>query len=129
MAEFLTIEMWVHAMIEKYSGNEHLIFDGTPRKLHEAQVFDSLFSFYKLNKPWVINIEVSKEECSKRLMARHRMDDKNDEIEKRLSWFETEVVPVINHYKDHSKYNYLTIDGERSVEDIFEDIVKRVGLR
>ena len=128
MAEFLTIDMWVTALVNRYSGDDHLVFDGTPRKVHEAQVFDTIFSFYKLSKPWVINLEISHDEALKRLMARKRIDDTEDDIRKRLTWFESEVVPTIEYFKSHPGYNFITIDGERSIEEIHSDIVKRVGL-
>lgn len=127
MPEFLTIDMWTQAMIERYTGKECLIFDGTPRKILEAQVFDSVFDFYKLGKPWVLNIEISPEEALKRLLLRKRLDDTEEDIKKRLSWFETEVVPVIEYFKNSPKYNFLTIDGERPVADIHADILKQLG--
>ncbi|MDE2040916.1 MAG: nucleoside monophosphate kinase [Patescibacteria group bacterium] len=128
MAEFLTIDMWARALVDRYTGAEHLVFDGTPRKLHEAQVFMSIFEFYNLPKPWVIHIEVSKDESIKRLMARRRQDDRREEIEKRLSWFETEVVPVLEYFDTRINCNFLRIDGDRPAADIHADIVKRIGL-
>ncbi|MEA2715005.1 MAG: adenylate kinase [Candidatus Parcubacteria bacterium] len=128
MPEFLTVVMWAHALIERYTGKEHLIFDGTPRRLHEAQVFSSVFEFYKLGKPWVINIEINPEEALKRLLLRKRRDDNAEDIKERLSWFESEVVPVIYYFEKNPRYNYLAIDGERSVEEIHADIIKKTGL-
>ncbi len=129
MPEFTAIYQWVKALIERYNGNEHLIFDGTPRKLHEAGVLNSIFSFYKLTKPWVIHIDVTPEEALKRLMLRKRMDDTEADIKERLSWFETEVVPAIDYYKKSSGYTFLSIKGERSVLDIHADIVQRLALK
>jgi adenylate kinase len=75
-----------------------------------------------------LDIDISKDEAMKRLLARGRADDKKKEIENRLSWYETEVVPTIGYYKGNPVYDYLHIDGERSVEEIHKDIVKRIGL-
>src|SRR5690348_15164141 len=65
--EFLAIYMWTNLIVNKYSVDEHLVLDGMPRKYHEAGVLDSIWAFYKLQKPHVIYIEISKEESRKRL--------------------------------------------------------------
>ncbi len=126
--EFLTVNMWVRPLIDQYKGNQHLIFDGTPRKFHEAGVLNSCFDFYGFEKPWVINIEISEEESAKRLMARKRLDDNEFEIRKRLAWYETDVVPTLGYYDGNPAYNFLKIFGDRSVEDVHADIVKKLGL-
>lgn len=126
--EFLAVHMWIRQLVEKYDGREHLIFDGTPRKFHEAGVLDSAFDFYGIGKPWILNIVISSEESLKRLLLRKRFDDNEAEIRKRLAWYDTDVAPAIDYYRKSPKYNFLEIDGERSVEDIHKDIVKKVGL-
>jgi adenylate kinase family enzyme len=128
MPEFLTVHMWVKPLVEQYNGNQHLIFDGTPRKFHEAGVLHSMFGFYKFDKPWVINIGISQEEAVKRLLKRKRQDDTEVDIRKRLGWYETDVAPTIEFYRDNPNYNFVYVDGERTPEEIHQDIVKRVGL-
>ena len=128
MPEFLTVHMWVRPLVENYNGNQHIIFDGTPRKFHEAGVLHSMIGFYKLEKPWVINIGISEEEAVRRLLKRKRLDDTEKDIRKRLSWYETDVAPTIEFYRDNPNYDFLYVDGERSPEEIHADIVKRLGL-
>jgi len=124
--EFLSVYMWVNLLVKNYTEGEHLVMDGMPRKFHEAGVLDSIFDFYKLVKPHVIFIDIGKEEAVKRLLARKRMDDIEEEIEKRLSWFETDVVPTIDFYRVNPKYCFHEINGERSVEEIHKDILSRL---
>lgn len=126
--EFLTVNMWVKPLIERFKGNQHLMFDGTPRKLHEAGVLHSAFGFFGFDKPWVINIDISTDESTRRLLARKRFDDNESEIKKRLDWYETDVAPTLTYYDGNPEYNFLKIFGERSVEEIHADIVKKVGL-
>jgi len=126
--EFLTVNMWVRVLIEKYKGNQHLIFDGTPRKVHEAGALHSCFGFYGFEKPWVINIDISEDEAIKRLLGRKRVDDNEEEIRKRLAWYESDVEPTLGYYDGNPKYNFLKIFGERSEEEIHADIVKKLGL-
>jgi len=128
MPEFLTAAMWTKPLIEKYTGNEHIFFDGTPRRYHEAGVLDSVVDFYGLGKPWVIDIHISPEEATKRLLMRKRMDDTVEDIKKRLGWYDTYVVPTINYYRDNRDYQFLEIDGERPMEAIHADIVQKLAL-
>ncbi len=127
--EFLAIYMWVNVLVEKYTKNEHLIFDGTPRKYHEAGALDSIINFYDLEKPFVININISKEESIKRLLGRGRIDDNKEDIEKRLLWYETDVLQAIGYYKDNLDYHFLQINGEHSIEEIHKDIISEINLQ
>jgi len=126
--EFITVHMWVKPLVDYYTGNEHIFFDGTPRKYHEAGVLHSVFGFYKLSKPFVINIDITAEEATRRLLARKRIDDSAEDIKKRLSWYETDVVPTIGYYSDSADYDFIKVNGERPIEEIHDDIVKKLHL-
>jgi adenylate kinase len=124
--EFLAIYMWTKVLVESYTDNEHIIIDGTPRKYHEAGVLDSIFSFYKINRPIVINIDITKEVSTSRLLARHRNDDTKKDISEKQVWYETDVVPTISFYDKNEKYQFIKIDGNRSIEEIHADIVSKI---
>ena len=126
--EFLAASMWLNVLVKRYKGDEHLIFDGTPRKYHEAGTLDSVFKFYGFGKPYVINVNISGVESKRRLLARKRIDDTENEIKKRLEWYETDVVPAINFYRDNSNYHFLEVDGERPIEEVHEDILSRLKI-
>lgn len=125
--EFLTIYMWTTLLVNNYKGNEHIVIDGTPRKYHEAGVLDSIFGFYKLIKPVVIYIEVSKEWATQKLLARGRFDDNAHEIEKRLGWFETDVVPTIEYYRKNPAYTFVQINGEGGIEEVWAELKRKLG--
>ena len=126
--EFLAIYMWANVLVNKFTKNENIIMDGMPRKFHEAGVLDSIFDFYKLEKPVVINIDISKETSIDRLMARGRIDDNREDIAERLAWYETDVVPAIGFYEKNPKYKFIKIDGNKSVVEVFEDIIKQIKI-
>ena len=126
--EFLAIFMWEHPLIEGYKGDQHIVFDGTPRKYHEAGALDSIFSFYGIETVWAVNVDISRAESKKRLLLRKRFDDTDDDIEKRLNWYETDVAPAVEYYRTNPNYKFLKIDGERPIEAIHADVVKQLGL-
>jgi adenylate kinase family enzyme len=44
--EFLAVAMWANAFIEELQEGQHIVLDGCPRKVHEAQVLHSAMLFY-----------------------------------------------------------------------------------
>lgn len=128
MTEFVTVYVWVKKLVEEYDGTQHLVFDGTPRKIHEAGVLGSVFQLLETERPWVINIDISREEAVRRLVLRKRVDDDEKKINSRLDWFESEVKPTIDYFRAHPDYRFVTINGERSIEEVHADVAKTVGL-
>ncbi len=121
---FLAIHIWSHVFIENFKGDENLILDGTPRTLSEAVALDTALEFYKRENIMVFVIDVSKEWSKTRLSERGRSDDSRvGDTEKRLEWFDTDVVPAIRHMEDAKLYTVIKINGEQSIEKVHEDIV------
>lgn len=123
--EFLAVWNWASLFVESVSGDEHLILDGMPRRIREAHVLDSAMTFYKRIMPLVIHIETSKEWSKQRMMERKRADDTEDDIERRLSWFDTEVTPIFEFYERDRNYNYIVINGEQSPEDVHNELITK----
>jgi adenylate kinase len=124
--EFLAIWIWSDLLIKNLCGGEHLIIDGTPRKLHEAPVLETALEFFKREKPHVVFLNVSDEWATERMTDRRRGDDFAKSIQKRLEWFKSDVFPLVEYYRNNNAYSFLEINGERSVEDIHQDIVNHV---
>lgn len=126
--DFLAVWVWSNIFVERMTGEEHLIIDGTPRSLYEAEVFDTALTFYK-RKATVIYLDVGREWAEKLLLARGRADDVNlSEIDKRMNWFEKDVRPAIEFYKNNPAYNFIHIQSERPIEEVHAEILDRVGL-
>lgn len=126
--ESIIVALWTDYLIANFTGTENMIFDGTPRKLHEAQLLDNALQFYGIEKPAVIYVNVSKEWSEKRLTGRARKDDTKEAIARRLAWFETEVTQTIKFYRDSSYYNFIDINGEQPIEDVQNEILAKLGM-
>ncbi len=125
--EFLAVWNWAHLFIENLQGNEHLILDGTPRKLDEAEVLDSAMSFYGRLNPTVIFLDVSKEFSMKRFIDRGRADDVSMQaIEERMRWYDEHVVPAVRYYWQNPRYTLAHVNGEQSIEDVHAEILKKI---
>lgn len=127
--EFLAVWNWSSLFIEKMQGNEHLVLDGTPRKLDEAEVLDSAMKFYNREKPFVIFLDVSKEFSIARFKDRGRADDKSlQAIEERMKWYEEHVVAAVRYYWHNDNYNLLNINGEQSIEAVHTEIISKMEI-
>ncbi|MFA5022896.1 MAG: nucleoside monophosphate kinase [Candidatus Paceibacterota bacterium] len=115
---------WTGFLFDKFTGSEHIFCDGCPRSLLEAQALDWLFKFYNREMPTIVYLDVSREETKKRLLARGRADDDADDIDRRLDWFDRDVLPAVEYYRNNPKYRFIEVDGEQSREKIHEDLVK-----
>jgi adenylate kinase len=120
--EFLAAWNWGSTLVELIDKPCNVMFDGVPRRYDEARVLDSAIKFYGFTKRLVIDIHVSEDEALKRMLARKREDDTEENIKKRLKWYERDVLPVLDWYSTHRGYDILHIDGMRSVDDIWENI-------
>lgn len=121
--DFLAIWNWAHILIENLIGNEWLVFDGTPRSLIEAKVLDTAFNFYGYNQKHIFYIDVSREETKKRLLARGRADDTSADIDKRLDWFDNDVLPAVEYYEQNQEYFFHRLNGEQEVEKVSQDLL------
>ncbi|MEK7662146.1 MAG: nucleoside monophosphate kinase [Patescibacteria group bacterium] len=125
--EFLAVYMWAEELINKLKHDEHLIIDGSPRRLREAMVLDTALSFFKRQNPIVIDLNVSPEWSRERLIARGRADDvQKEDIEKRLKWFNLEVRPAIDWFGNQPGYKIFHINGEQTIEQVHEDIISAI---
>lgn len=127
--DFLAVWIWSNLLMDNFTGNEHLIFDGAPRSSIEAQILDTAIKFYQRGNVHVIYLDVSNDWAKQRLMARGRADDKNlSEIDKRLAWFETDVKLAVKYYETNPAYHFVKVNGEQTIEKVHENLMAGLGI-
>lgn len=98
------------------------ILDGFPRTLAQAKAFKERKGVDK-----VVLIDVSDKEALWRISG--RVSDREDEtlqaIRKRIALFHESTSAVVEYYKDRGML--ITVDGEKEVDEVFEDIKKYVN--
>jgi len=125
---FLPIWIWTQIITDKFSGKEDMILDGVCRRKEEAVALDSAFDFYKIEKPNIILMNVSKDWSYARMIERKRADDTDEKIKNRLEWYERDVIPSIEYFRAKAGYNFIEINGEQTVENVHKNIIKALGL-
>lgn len=125
--DFLAIWNWADLLVRSLEENTHLIMDGVARSLPEAEILVTSFSFFKRADPTIIYIKVSDEWSIEHLLSRGRKDDLTREnIENKLKWFKSEVTPAIEFFKTYPNCRFVEINGEQSVEQVHQDILKAI---
>lgn len=127
--DFLAAWMWSHELVENLkNSDDHWVMDGTPRSLNEARLLDTVFDFYKREKPIVIYIDVSREWSERHLLARGRGDDNKEGIKKRLNWFDRDVMPAIGYYRDDPHVKLVEVNGEQPIDQVHKELIEKAGL-
>jgi adenylate kinase len=124
---FLPIWIWTELLVKNFTGKEDMVLDGVCRRVEESVALDSAFDFYTIKNPDIILINVSKEWSTERMMERKRADDTPEEIENRLAWYENDVVPSIEYFRNKPGYNFIEINGEQPIEAVHKDIISKLG--
>lgn len=102
------------------------ILDGFPRTLVQAKWLLQQHQEGLITIGSVVYLNASKEVVRKRLLARGRPDDTAEVLDKRFEEYEKLTVPIIEWFKSHSIVVH-EVDAERTVEEIQNDIIARVG--
>ncbi len=154
----LATTLWMHKIAYKVQEGEGIMFDGTPRRLEEAKNVDRFLTWLdRLDSTAFILVDISREEAFNRLSKRRicskcdklipyvgefkllkdcdncggklieRADDIPEAIKNRLDYFDVQVAPVIQYYEQ--KGVLIRINGEQSIEKVFEDIKKALSLK
>jgi adenylate kinase len=130
MPEFIPVWLWTQFFVDNIkTGEEHIILDGISRRPHESLIIDSALQFYGRKDPTILSILVSPEWATERLSERGRVDDKEAEIKRRMEWYEKNVVPALDHFRQNPYYKFVEINGEQTIEEVHREILEKCELK
>lgn len=124
---FLTISLWGNAFLKDLKEDDYIFIDGYPRVIAESEALDSALKFFKRENIIILDFIVSRETSKNRMLLRGRSDDTKENIETRLDWYDRDVTQSINYLKNQPGYIYLSIDGEKTIEEIHTDIINKIS--
>lgn len=124
---FLAIWNWTGELVDRLRGDEHLIIDGTPRTRLEAEALADAIRFYGRGPATIILLDVSEAWARERLRERGRADDRQaEDIERRLHWFSTQVLPALKFFRALDEHEVVTVPGEQTIEAVHQSLIERL---
>ena len=129
MPGFLPVWIWGSLFIEQVTGDDHIITDGFPRRAEGSPLLHTAFDFYERKNPTVISFDMPDEVIVERLVeGRKRYDDTPEKVAERLKWFKRDVSLAIKWFEEHPYYTVAHINGNQSVEEVHQDVLRALDL-
>lgn len=106
---------------------KHVVVDGYPRELDQAEWLVSSIPKHGRNIAMVIVLEVPRAEIMRRLTLRGRSDDTPQAIEERLHIYRTQIYPILGYF-NKLHVPIVHIDGTGSVGTVHDRIVSELEI-
>ena len=111
---------------EESSENKRILFDGFPRNLDQANLFEGLLEKKEKKINLVLHLLIEKDEIIKRIQKRqseeNREDDTIEVLKSRIDVYLQETAPLIELYKKQGLLKKL--NGMQSIENVNNDMNK-----
>ncbi|MAJ97355.1 MAG: hypothetical protein CMI56_01935 [Parcubacteria group bacterium] len=127
MPSFMPIYLMTQYLVDHFTGQEHIVADGVTRREGQARAFDDAMVFYGREDYEVVSIELSSEKIIERLLARGRNDDSEEKIQRRIDWYNKDVLPALGVMEGRGRTIHR-IDGAPEVEEVHQEILKALEL-
>ncbi len=129
LADDETIVKIINKEIKSHEGSEGFLFDGFPRTYVQAYILDGLFTRLQHKLTRIFILELSDEECKRRLLQRAKEQDRKDDreavIDKRLQEYHQKTLPLLEFYKNSGLLTF--IDASGTSEEIFARIQQYIN--
>ena len=124
ISDKLIIRVVGNQLTDKFDKKKGILFDGFPRNLSQAKVFNTLLKNKKKNLDYVMQLVVDKFEIIARIKKRKIQDGRKDDnitiLKSRLDVYFNETEPLLKFYKNINLLH--KIDGMQSIEDVNNDL-------
>jgi len=126
--DFLTHILWGEAMLDQLDPKSHLLVDGFPRTVQQAEVLEDALDFFERKNVNVINLDTPEEIVRERMKERARDDDTDESIETRLTWYREDTLPVLDYYRVRPDTVVHDLDGTDTIEGVHQQILTALDL-
>lgn len=111
----ITNTLVIQALLDKWSPNRHVLFDGYPRTLAQAEALIEVLEFFACDGIAVLHLDVPDAEVIERMQERGRADDTPELIEKRLALYHEETQPVLEFLEQQPSVSVQHLDGAQRI--------------
>lgn len=114
----ITNTLVIQALLDRWSPNRHVLFDGYPRTLTQAKTLIEVLEFFVCEGIAVLHLDVPDTVVEERMLERGRTDDTPELIAKRLALYHEETQPVLKFLQQQPSVTVHTFDGSQSIEAV-----------
>lgn len=126
--DFLTHILWGQAMLDQLDPKSHLLIDGFPRTVPQAEVLENALDFFERDDVHIINLDTPEEIVRKRMYERARADDTEESIEERLRWYREDTLPVLDFYRVRPDTKVHDLNGTDTIDGVHTQILTALQL-
>nr|WP_199303346.1 nucleoside monophosphate kinase [Oscillatoria sp. FACHB-1406] len=105
--------------------NNGWILEGYPRTAFQAEELNFLLEDFRQQLDWAIYLKLDEAVMVERSLARSRLDDTQDIIERRLKRFQQRTLPILEYYEPRQKL--LTINAALTPEQVEAEILEKLS--
>lgn len=116
----MPLYFFLSKFIPQYTGKELIIVNGSPRSSEELALWESMVKVGYLPPACIIELDVSDEECRKRLKIRGRSDSADDKkLDVKLGWYGPirQMLTMLP-----ANFRSVRIPGDRHEEVVFDKL-------
>lgn len=131
--DLVSDEMLFQILYNVFENNKDIkgfIFDGFPRTIAQAHELNRRLTIRQSEVVNVISLQVDDKAVVDRLLKRAeiqgRKDDNKSTIGNRLNIYKKQTRPLLEYYDGRGVLT--SIDGENSIDDVFDDICQSVDI-
>lgn len=122
----------IRSALEANPRAKGFLFDGFPRTVAQAEALDNLLREKDTEIASVLALIVSERELIERLLNRGKTSGRSDDtnegiIQARIKEYESKTAAVAAYYDQFGKVK--RVEGEGSIDDIFEQLCKEIDLQ
>ncbi len=128
LPSFMPVFVLGTVMVNAFTGEEHLIFDGATRRVNQTVMLDSMLRFYNRTPYHLVLIDLEEDVAIERLQGRGRKDDTLENIKKRIGWSKEHMASVIQQFESFDCVIHR-IDGGPSINEVHQAILKTLNLQ
>jgi adenylate kinase len=114
--------------LQAEKNSDGFLFDGFPRTYVQAYILDGLFTGLQTSLSKILILDISDEECTKRLLQRAKEQDRSDDnemvIKRRLQEYHNKTYPLLEFYKDTDKL--VKVNGLGTTQEVYDRINNHV---
>lgn len=126
--DFLVTSIITENLLQSFSKEKNLFFDGFPRTKEQSETLDQIFNFFEIKDINLIYIKINRDEAVTRNKIRGREDDTEEVFMQRYEEHVNKEIPALNYFKEKEMCTLHEINGEQPIDKVHEDIIKALNI-